>query len=163
MLELDDTTAVGVRAANGEYGTVPSADVYPAAGAVPWTCSSRMEQIDGCIRTSRRFQEYLPGMDPGTRGPGSTMNTNEIEYILEPTTFHSMQEAQDLANTLEENLQNRRMGAASVSPEVVEVVEVFSELVNNAAEPGMTPEGAHAHVRYMPHRKGQAFDVVVAD
>ena len=92
--------------------------------------------------------------------PGSTMNTNEIEYSLEPTTFHSMQEAQDLANTLEENLQNRRMGAASVSPEVV---EIFSELVNNAAEHGMTPEGAHAHVRYMPHRKGHAFDVVVSD
>ena len=52
------------------------------------------------------------------------------------------------------------MGAASVSPEVV---ELFSELVNNAAEHGMTAEGAHAHVRYMPHRKGQAFDVVVAD
>ena len=44
-----------------------------------------------------------------------------------------------------------------------EVVELFSELVNNAAEHGMTAEGAHAHVRYMPHRKGQAFDVVVAD
>ena len=34
--------------------------------------------------------------------PGSTMNTNETEYSLEPTTFHSMQEAQDLANTLTE-------------------------------------------------------------
>ena len=91
---------------------------------------------------------------------GGAMNTDEIEYRLEPTTFHSMQEAQDLANTLEENLQNRRTGAASMRPEVV---EVFSELVNNAAEHGMTPEGAHAHVRYMPHRKGHAFDVVVAD
>ena len=70
---------------------------------------------------------------------GSAMNTNEIDYSLEPTTFHSMQEAQELANTLEENLQNRRTGAASVRPEIV---EVFSELVNNAAEHGMTPEGA---------------------
>ena len=92
--------------------------------------------------------------------PGSAMNTDEIEYSLEPTTFHSMQEAQELVNTLEENLQNRRTAAASMRPEVV---EVFSELVNNAAEHGMTPEGAHAHVRYMPHRKGHAFDVVVAD
>ena len=88
------------------------------------------------------------------------MNTNEIEYSLEPTTSHSMQEAQDLANTLEESLQNRRMGAPSVRPEIV---EVFSALVNNAAGHGITPEGAHAHVRYMPHRKGHAFDVVVAD
>ena len=88
------------------------------------------------------------------------MNTNDMEYALEPTTFHSMQEAQELANTLEENLQDRRMGAASVRPELV---ELFSELANNAAEHGMTPEGAHAHVRYMPHRRGKAFDVVVAD
>ena len=34
--------------------------------------------------------------------PGSTMNTNETEYSLEPTTSHPMQEAQDLANTLTE-------------------------------------------------------------
>ena len=88
------------------------------------------------------------------------MNTSEIEYSLEPTTFHSMLEAQDLANTLEETLQNRSTGAASVRPEIV---EVFSELVNNAAEHGMAYQGAHAHVRYMPHRKGHAFDVVVAD
>lgn len=88
------------------------------------------------------------------------MNTNDMEYALEPTTFHSMQEAQELVNTLEENLQDRRIGAASVRPELV---EIFSELANNAAEHGMTPEGAHAHVRYMPHRRGKAFDVVVAD
>ena len=88
------------------------------------------------------------------------MNTSEIEYSLEPTTFHSMQEAQELTNILEESLENRRTDAASVRPEAV---EIFSGLVNNAAEHGMTPEGAHAHVRYMPHRKDHAFDVVVAD
>ena len=27
----------------------------------------------------------------------------------------------------------------------------------------MTPEGAHAHVRYLPHRRGHAFDAVVED
>ena len=90
------------------------------------------------------------------------MNANETEYALEPTTFHSMQEAQELANTLEENLRDRRMGAANVRPELV---EMFSELANNAAEHGMTPDGgrAHAHVRYIPHRRGRAFDVVIAD
>ena len=88
------------------------------------------------------------------------MNTNEAEYALEPTRFRTMQEAQELANTLEENLQDRRMGAPNIRPELV---ELFSELVNNAAEHGMTPEGAHAHVRYMPHRRGKAFDVVVSD
>ena len=88
------------------------------------------------------------------------MSADETEYALEPTTFRSMREAQELADALEENLQERRMGAASVRPELV---ELFSELVNNAAEHGMTEAGASAHVRYMPHRRGHAFDVVVAD
>ena len=88
------------------------------------------------------------------------MNSNDIEYALEPTVFHSMTEAQQLANTLEENLLDLRIGAANVN---VEVVEMFSELVNNAAEHGMSREGAHAHVRYIPHRRSYALDVVVAD
>ena len=84
----------------------------------------------------------------------------EIQYALEPSTFHSMQEAQELAGILEENLGDLGMGAANVRPELV---EVFSELVNNAAEHGMTEEGAHAHVRYVQHRRCRAFDMVVAD
>ena len=88
------------------------------------------------------------------------MHANEEEYALEPTAFYSMQEAQELVDALEENLRDHAMGAANVHPELV---EIFSELVNNAAEHGMTPEGAHAHVRYMPHRRGHAFDVVIAD
>ena len=88
------------------------------------------------------------------------MNPEEAGYALEPAAFRSMQEAQELVNTLEENLDARNMGAANVRPEVV---EIFSELVNNAAEHGMTEEGAHAHVRFMPHRRGHAFDMVVSD
>ena len=88
------------------------------------------------------------------------MNAGEAEYALEPTTFHSMQEAQELADILEENLRARRLGGASVRPELV---EIFSELVNNAAEYGMSPHGARVHVRYMPHRRGHAFDLVIAD
>ena len=88
------------------------------------------------------------------------MNTNEIEYALESTAFHSMKEAQQLADTLEENLRDRELGAPNLRPELV---EMFSEIVNNAAEHGMTREGTHTHVRLMPHRRGHAFDVVVAD
>ena len=88
------------------------------------------------------------------------MNAGEAEYVLDPTTFHSIREAQELANILGENLQNRRLGSASVRPVLV---EIFSKLVNNAAEYGMTPEGAQVHVRYMPHRRNHAFDLVVAD
>ena len=71
-----------------------------------------------------------------------------------------MQEAQDLAKALTENLQDWRMGASSF---YADLVALFSELVNNAAEHGMSEQGAHVHVRYMPHRKGYAFDLVVAD
>ena len=88
------------------------------------------------------------------------MSTNDMDYALAPTTFHSMQEAQELAATLEENLQDRRLSAANLH---AELVEVFSKLVNNAAEHGMTAVAAQAHVRFIPHRRGRAFDVVVAD
>ena len=88
------------------------------------------------------------------------MNPEDREYALEPTAFHSMREAQELADSLEENLLEHHMGAANTH---AELVEIFSELVNNAAEHGMTQEGAHVHVRFMPYRRGQAFDVVIAD
>ena len=67
---------------------------------------------------------------------GRNMNTNESEYALEPTTFRSMQEVQELTDTLEENLHGQVMGNPSIRPELV---EMFSQLVNNAAEHGMTP------------------------
>ena len=88
------------------------------------------------------------------------MQEKETVYALGPATFHNMQGAQELANTLEDNLATRGVGAPNVRPELV---EIFSELVNNAAEHGMTPAGASAHVRFMPHRRGFAFDAVIAD
>ena len=88
------------------------------------------------------------------------MNADETQYALAPAVFHSMREAQELADSLEENLQENHMGAANTH---AEIVEVFSELVNNAAEHGMTGAGAHAHVRFIPHRRGSAFDAVVSD
>ena len=89
------------------------------------------------------------------------MNREEPRHALEPTDFHSMQEAQELTDTLERDLHRLGMGAANIRPEVV---EVFSELVNNAAEHGAADEEeAHAHVRWMPHRRGYAFDMVVSD
>ena len=88
------------------------------------------------------------------------MNNNGTAYALEPTTFHSMQQAQEPTNTLEENLHNQHLGTANVRPGLV---EISSELVNNAAEHGVSPAGADIHVRYMPHRRANAFDIVVAD
>lgn len=71
-----------------------------------------------------------------------------------------MREAQDLANTLEQNLATQHPEAASISGVAV---ETFSELLNDDAEHGMTDDGAHCHVRVMPHRMGQCLDIVVAD
>ena len=39
------------------------------------------------------------------------MHSHEKEYALEPTAFHSMQEAQELADALEESLGDQDMGA----------------------------------------------------
>ena len=74
--------------------------------------------------------------------------------------FGAMTEAQALTDTLEDNLSTLNLGAPNVR---AEVAEIFSEIVNNAAEHGMTEAGAQSHVRFMPHRRGSAFDVVVVD
>ena len=50
--------------------------------------------------------------------------------------------------------------AANIKPQVV---EMFSEMVNNAAEHGMSDTDAHCHVPLMPHRKGLALDSVITD
>ena len=86
------------------------------------------------------------------------MRAHEKEYALEPTTFHSMQEAQARRRP-----RRKPPGPGDGRSQGTELVEIFSALVNNAAEHGMTLEGAHAHVRYIPHRRGYAFDVVIAD
>ena len=85
---------------------------------------------------------------------------DETTYILEPTAFHSMSEAQVLTDQLEQSLSNLSNVAANIKPQVV---EMFSEMVNNAAEHGMSDAGAHCHVRLMPHRKGLALDSVITD
>ena len=74
--------------------------------------------------------------------------------------FGAMAEAQALTDTLEDNLSTLNLGAPNVR---AEVAEIFSEIVNNNAEHGMTEAGAQSHVRFIPHRRGEAFDVVVVD
>ena len=85
---------------------------------------------------------------------------DETKYILEPTAFHSMRDAQYLTDQLEESLSKLSNVAANIKPQVV---EVFSEMVNNAAEHGMSDAGAHCHVRLMPHRRSLALDSVITD
>lgn len=90
------------------------------------------------------------------------MNAEEARYALEATAFSTLQEAQEITNVLEDTLAGARMGAANVS---AELIEIFSEIVNNAAEHGVqvSARPAHAHVRFLPHRRSNAFDVVVVD
>ena len=85
---------------------------------------------------------------------------DETKYMLEPTAFHSMREAQYLTDQLEERLSKLSNVAANIKPQVV---EMFSEMVNNAAEHGMSDAGAHCHVRLMPHRRSLALDSVITD
>ena len=88
------------------------------------------------------------------------MNTRFARYALNPAAFRTMHEAQDLTDALEETLTDRNLGSPNIRPELV---EIFSEIVNNAAEHGVSPEGSHAHVRFIPHRRGHAFDAVIVD
>ena len=71
-----------------------------------------------------------------------------------------MTEAQVLTDQLEQNLSELSNVAANIKPQVV---EMFSKMVNNAAEHGMSDTGANCHVRLMPHRKGLALDSVITD
>ena len=67
--------------------------------------------------------------------PRGNMKTEDVEYALGPATFRSMREAQESANALGESLDARGRGAPNARPELV---EMFSKMVNNAAEHGMT-------------------------
>ena len=84
----------------------------------------------------------------------------ETSYLIPPPTFHSMREAHELANTSARKLAAQHPDAASISGVAI---ETFSELLNNAAEHGMTDDGTHRHVRLMPDRMGRCLDIVVAD
>ena len=55
----------------------------------------------------------------------------KCQHALEPTSFHSMREAQVLTDQLEQNLSHLNNVAANIKPQVV---EMFSEMVNNAAD-----------------------------
>ena len=88
------------------------------------------------------------------------MSSHESIYSPEPTVFHSMRQAQELTHALEDNVVRVSLGAANTA---AELAGVFSELVNAAAEHGMSEDGAHAHVRFMPHRSGSVYDAVVVD
>ena len=67
-----------------------------------------------------------------------------------------MDDAHILAKLLEDAVESRDLETADSRAEV-------DESLFNAIEHGMTTEGAHSHVRYLPDRRGMAFDCVVVD
>ena len=69
-------------------------------------------------------------------------------------------DAHILAKLLEDALESRDLETADSR---AEVDESLSEIVFNAIEHGMTTDGAHSHVRYLPDRRGMAFDCAVVD
>ena len=81
-------------------------------------------------------------------------------YLLQPTIFPLHAGSTGAGQHLRAELPAQRPEAASIASAAV---ETFSELLNNAAEHGMSDDGAHCHVRLMPHRTGQCLDIVVAD
>ena len=72
----------------------------------------------------------------------------------------SIQEAQVLASTFEQNLAARHPEAASIGGAAA---EALFELLNNAPEHGMSADAGHCHVQMMPHSTGQCLDIVVVD
>lgn len=76
--------------------------------------------------------------------------TDETEYVLELSSFTTMEETQVLIKALDDTLESRDLEAAEVR---ADVVELLSEIVFNAVEHGMTVEGAHAALA-RPERLG---------
>ena len=88
------------------------------------------------------------------------MTAATIEYVLKPTTFQTIQQAQNLSKTLEENLLKGKVSKPSIRSRLI---EIFSELAQNAAEHGQNPAGARAQVSYLPYKGAKAFHVAVKD
>ena len=105
---------------------------------VNWAYQAKVKKTPRSCRNTSISRDHAKRQEP--------IMQDETTYILEPTAFHSMTEAQVLTDQLEQSLSNLSNVADNIKPQVV---EMFSEMVNNAAEHGMSDTGAHCHVRLM--------------
>ena len=174
---IDPILAENLKTALSKSGKSAYAVVKSLGHAPNWLCRV-INKESGILPPNLREVAKELGVSPGslvdppnTPAPinpnsapsakeNSPMPVTEPVSVIEPTPFNSLQRAQALTDKLEEYLHDQALGAPNIRPELV---EIFSELVNNAAEHGASDTGAHVYVRYLPHRKGQAFDLIVAD
>ena len=77
---------------------------------------------------------------------GEPPDCSKIQAVGPPSPRADAHLPPEMTGTLGETLQEQRIGAANIR---ADLVEIFSELVNNAAEPGPT-EDAHAPVAPCP-------------
>ena len=85
---------------------------------------------------------------------------DETAYTLEPTAFHSMREAQDLTDQLEESLSKLSNVAANIKP------PGRRDVLRNGEQRRRTRHERHRRplpLRLMPHRRGLALDSVITD
>lgn len=83
-----------------------------------------------------------------------------VGAILPVTPFASLTEAAELTNRVEESLYRSGQGSANVHPLVC---ELFSELVNNAAEHSESSIGAYGFVQFYSSGRSRRFMCGVAD
>lgn len=82
------------------------------------------------------------------------------DTILPVTRFDGLREAAELTNRVEDSLYSSGLGSASVHPLVC---ELFSELVNNAAEHSESSIGAYGFVQFHSSGENRRFMCGVAD
>ena len=83
-----------------------------------------------------------------------------VGAILPVTPFASLTEAAELTNRVEDSLYRSGRGSANIHPLVC---ELFSELVNNAAEHSESSIGAYGFVQFYSSGRNRRFTCGVAD
>lgn len=86
--------------------------------------------------------------------------SDSIDTILPITRFDNLREAAELTNEVEYSLYTSGLGAANIHPVVC---ELFSEMVNNAAEHSESSVGAYGFIRFYSHGQNRRFVCGVAD
>ena len=99
------------------------------------------------------------GVDVESSHPAIPGNGNAA-ILLPATRFHSLGDAAELTNRLEDVLASSGMGAANIHPIVC---EMFSELANNAAEHSESRIGAYGFARFYSSGGDSRFLCAVAD
>lgn len=90
----------------------------------------------------------------------NTYPSGSTDVILPLTRFDSLREAAELTNKVEDSLHDLGSGSANIRPLVS---ELFSELVNNAAEHSQSRIGAYGFVQFYLSGPNRRFICGVAD